>query len=75
MFIITRFFDNGKAEAFLFDRELPSYEELPGYDQYCEEIQEISDWLEENVDANPMEYVGMSDMLANGETINMTPYI
>jgi hypothetical protein len=76
MFIETKFYDNGKATAKLHNcEEEPALIESGSYDVYIEYIEDLQEWIEDNLCIETDDIIDFVITLDSGAWTDMTNYI
>lgn len=74
MYIETRFYDNGYAEARMTkDQMLQGPNDNTGkYDYYVDEVDGLQEWIEDNLSIETNDIVELVINLKNGEWVDIT---
>jgi hypothetical protein len=78
MFIETRFYDNGSAEARLTKHrpQLPTADHSDKYDYYVDEIDDLQGWIDDNLLIETDDIINVVIALNGGKLwVDVTPYI
>jgi hypothetical protein len=77
MFIETRFFDNGSAEARLSKTrpEPPEGAKQDRFDYYVDEIDDLGGWIEDNLEIELDDITDLVLSLDTGGWVSITDYI
>lgn len=73
MFIETRYFDDGKAQARMVDQAPPA-NESSAYDRYVDEYDSVEEWLEE-LEIELDDIIPLVLNLSDGKWVDITAYV
>ncbi len=75
MYIETRFYDTGRAEAKLHNvSEKPVVVNRGIYDVYFDEMDNLQDWLKENLVIDHNDITKLTEMLRTEEMVDISSY-
>lgn len=74
MFIETQFYDNGKAFAKIVSKHRPDGH-TEGFDYYVEEVEDLQEWIEDNLIIELDDIVPLVLALDAGSAVEITQYI